>query len=223
MNRRFLPIMGIGILFFLLSGKKVGKMIRKEDVEKIKNYGKRNYNLAFDKPTLVGIRGALPDENGILRRNSNSINKWNDSLIVITKTNSYFFLGTIDPGRFYVESPMNSEGTAQLQPGLYEFTKGFHGFSKYGNKYPSFVPYSNLLIKRDGNKDSIWNHLDKNFTGKFGINIHAQFTEGEVEKNSAGCTVVKAKWNSPTWKQFYDLLKNEVKFKYMVVDGAEIV
>ncbi|MCG6152602.1 hypothetical protein [Leptospira bandrabouensis] len=223
MKKALIPIIGIGILYFLLSEKKVGKMIRKEDVDKIKNYLKQTYKLSIDNPTLVGLRGALPDENGVLRANSNDINHWNDSLLIITKSNAYFFLGTIDPGRFYVNNPMSSEGTAQIQPGLYQYTKGYHGYSKHGTKYPAFVPYSNIIIKRDGNKDSIWNNQDKNFTGKFGINIHAQFNKGEVEKNSAGCTVVNSLWGSPTWKQFYDLLKNETKFNYIVLDGKEIV
>lgn len=221
MNPAF-PVLAFGIAFLLLSEKRVGKMIRKQDIDKIKAYGRSSFKLSFDKPTLVGIRGALPDENGKLTKNNNSINEWNDSLVIITKDNSYFFLGTVDPGRYYTLNPMSSLGTARVQPGLHEYTKGFHGHTSYGNKYPAFVPFKNIVVKRDGNKDQIWNSQDKNYSGKFGINIHAQFKEGEVEKNSAGCTVVKARWGSEKWKQFYNLLKNESSFHYLVIDGEDI-
>jgi hypothetical protein len=212
----------LGILYLLLSEKKVGKMIRKEDIEKIKSFGKRTYGLSFDKPTLIGIRGALPDENGKLILNGNEINLWNDSLVVITKDNSYFFQGTVDPGRYYMDNPMNSLGTARIEPGLYEMANGFHGLTTHGKKYPAFVPYKDLLVRRDGNKDKVFDRNDKTYKGKFGVNIHAMFSDGEVERNSAGCTVVKAKWGSPTWKQFYNLLSPSAPFKYMVVDGKEL-
>ncbi|MDF3822203.1 hypothetical protein P3G55_20030, partial [Leptospira sp. 96542] len=215
------PVFLLGLSYLLLSEKRVGKMVRKEDIEKIKSYGTKVYKLAFTKPTLVGIRGALPDENGKLIANGNALNEWNDSLVIITKDNSYFFQGTVDPGRYYAINPMNPSGTAQVVPGLYIYTKGYHGSTKYGTKFPAFVPYSNLVVKRDGNRNLIWDSKDKNQIGKFGINIHAQFNSGEVERNSAGCTVVKAKWGSETWKQFYNLLKNEETFQYMVVEAKD--
>ena len=197
-------------------------MIRKQDIEILKNYGKSKYKLTFDKPTLIGIRGALPDEGGKLSRNDNKHNEWNDSLIVITKDNSAYFRGTIDPGNYYLNKPMNSLGTARTEPGLYQYKKGFHGKSKYGHDYPAFIPHSNIVVKRDGNRDKIFDSKDKNFVGKFGINIHAKFRNGGVEANSAGCTVVDALWESETWKLFYNLLKNEDHFDYLVIDAKEI-
>jgi hypothetical protein len=220
----FLPLaLFAGGILLLSEKRKIGKMVSKEDIEKIKTYGKFKYNLSFDKPTLVGIRGALPNEKGKLTLNGNENNEWNDSLVIITKDNSSFFQGSIDPGNFYIKKPMNSDGTARIEPGLYQYRKGFHGQSKHGNKFPAFVPHSNVVVKRDGNRNKIWNSEDKNFVGKFGINIHAQFFKGDVEANSAGCTVVKAFWSSETWKLFYNLLKSEDHFNYLVIDAKEII
>lgn len=224
MNFLPLALFAGGILLFGgKSKRKIGKMISKEDIEKIKFYGKSKYNLTFEKPTLVGIRGALPDEKGKLSQNGNENNEWNDSLAIITKDNSFYFQGSIDPGNYYLKNPMNSNGTARIELGLYKYRKGFHGQSKHGNKFPAFVPHSDVVVKRDGNKDRFFNSEDKNFVGKFGINIHAQFFKGGVESNSAGCTVVKALWSSETWKLFYNLLKGEDHFNYLVIDAKEIV
>lgn len=219
----YIPLgIALGVLLLGNSKRKTGKMIRQEDIKKIKELGFEKHKLDFTKPTLVGIRGAQPDENGKLVWNGNPNNDWNDSLVVITKDNSTFFQGTVDAGNFYIKNPMNKLGTARLMDGLYTYKKGFHGESKYGSKYPAFVQASAVTIKRDGNKDSQWTEKDSIYKGFFGINIHAQFNGGLVERNSAGCTVLKAKWGTETWKQFYNLLKDEPTFKYMVIDGREL-
>jgi len=101
-----------------------------------------------------------------------------------------YWPGTTDPGTYYLENPVNVDGTAILVPGQYTaWVIGLHG-----GKYEALSQEAGTVrVYRDNNKDDI---LDMDpataQTGWYGINIHRATSSGEsteVNKWSAGCQV----------------------------------
>jgi len=110
------------------------------------------------------------------------------------------FPGTTDPGKYYLQNPMNTNGTIIMIPGQYieVYGKGLHA-----GKYDAFRQYKQMAYVRDYNKDtsldfSLYRDEEKRkkhmFWGINGTNLHrasewqiVQF----VERYSAGCQVVQ--------------------------------
>lgn len=99
---------------------------------------------------------------------------------------------TTDSGLYYLEHPMNPNGTAILKEGQY---RGAYQIGKHQGKYDALVQRKPVKVYRDSNRDQT---LDFNpitiESGLFGINIHrsslTRFPD-EIGKWSAGCTVFK--------------------------------
>lgn len=150
----------------------------------------RNWNL-----NLVGVRTASPQ--------ANSFDDW-------------FFCGhkyqgvwrydvwpwTTDPGNYWLQHPLNPNGTAILVPGQYRSTWqiGLHRKS-----YTALVQRKPVKVYRDKDRDTVLEMDPKSIdVGEFGINIHRNLEQGgvmKVEKFSAGCQV--AQWA----KDFYTLME----------------
>ena len=99
---------------------------------------------------------------------------------------------TTDPGTFWLEHPMNANGTAILIPGQYE---DVYKFDLHRGKYKALCQRGGRVkVWRDANKDSTldWED-DPNSDGRggyYGINIHHAGTDStNVDKWSAGCQV----------------------------------
>ena len=111
-------------------------------------------------------------------RNPNQIaNSFDDTIICAYKVSDQWVVKewqiTTDAGKYWLQHPMNSKGTAILVPNQYR----------------------GVEVWRDDNKDQIldFNDVSKQW-GYFGINIHRSnpHTESQkVEKWSAGCQVFK--------------------------------
>jgi hypothetical protein len=153
----------------------------------------RGYKV-FDSPdgyglNLVGIRSQ-----------STGPNQFDDLLAVFHRRlgiwNSIVIPVTTDPGLYWLENPMNVNGTAILKPGQYA---GAFAIGKHQGKYDALVQRQPLTVIRDYDRDA---ELDlstgREETGLFGINIHCAKWEGEstlVDKWSAGCQVVASWWD----------------------------
>lgn len=94
---------------------------------------------------------------------------------------------TTDPGRHWLMSPMNVEGTAILVPGQYRRS---HRIGRHKGK-PALVQVRPLKVYRDSNRDNVIDTEPSTVVdGIFGINIHrAGKRSTVVEKWSAGCIV----------------------------------
>lgn len=136
------------------------------------------------RPNIVGIRSSsdIPD-------------KFDDLIVLFYTTRErqvacHIFPATTDPGLYYLENPMNVEGTAILAPGQYvnAFKLGMHK-----GQYKCLVQRLPVKIIRDFNRD---NKLDfdseKVVEEMAGIELHyAGKNSKKVGKWSGGCQVTQ--------------------------------
>ncbi len=142
---------------------------------------------SFSRPYELNIVG--------LRSKSVVPNRFDDEIHVFYKVSTlnwhyHVFKATTDPGTFWLNQPMQPQGTAILAEGqnLNSYELGLHQ-----GKYLALVQRKPITIIRDYNRDAIldFNNGNKS-SGQFGINIHranVQGTTKSVDRNSAGCQV----------------------------------
>ena len=149
----------------------------------------KNYRF-FDKNTPYNL-------NIIGVRSANTIaNAFDDWLYLIFRNDTlelriYEFPITTDPGAYWLENPLNIDGTAILVPGQYS---GSHHIGLHQGKYEALRQKKPLKVWRDNDGDTTLDKSGKIYEGMFGINIHrsnAHKASAIVEKWSAGCQVFK--------------------------------
>lgn len=164
-----------------------------------------HYNLNTIKKAVIGkgyywFTGNNYDVNvvGVRRNKTNKITNSFDDVITVSYKNEKGVLHyheysiTTDPGQFYMNNPMNKNGTAILVPDQYRstFTIGLHQ-----GKYKAIVQRKPVKVYRDADRDNNYDLNPKSImTGMFGINIHRSNARTEshfIDKWSAGCQVFK--------------------------------
>ncbi|MCG8578144.1 MAG: hypothetical protein MI810_24915 [Flavobacteriales bacterium] len=131
-----------------------------------------------------------------VRTSNNVANSFDDWLYLIYRNESgefqvHEFPITTDPGAYWLENPMNVNGTAILIPGQY---RGSHKIGLHQGKYEALKQKSDLKVWRDSNRDNKIDTGGQVYKGIFGINIHRSNATSEstqVNKWSAGCQVFK--------------------------------
>ena len=125
-------------------------------------------------------------------RDTSGVNKFNDWLVLFWKYkgqwSSFYRPATTDPGTYWLNNPMNVEGTAILKEDQY---RGAWKLGKHKG-YDALVQRKEVTVIRDGNKDGILDLAGYEETGFFGINHHRANAKNEstqVDKWSAGCQV----------------------------------
>ena len=97
---------------------------------------------------------------------------------------------TTDPGLYWLENPMNVDGTAILVPGQY---RGAWTLGRHRGRYDALVQRKPVKVYRDRDGDGFINtDADSIQKGMFGINIHRAkqgASSSAVNKWSAGCQV----------------------------------
>lgn len=159
-----------------------------EDIINI--YSKKGYNF-FDgnKPFNVNIFGI---------RTKTDTDDFDDYLGVAFRDGDlepvvYLWPATTDPGRHWLNNPLNNKGTAIVVPGQYP---GVWEIGKHQGKYTALRQKGNIKVYRDNDKDNE-HDLDSSTIqeGKYyGINCHRSNPKSEsymVNKWSAGCQVFK--------------------------------
>lgn len=128
-----------------------------------------------------------------LRNAANHSNLFDDTFVVLYKDGGAWqyksWLFTSDPGRYYLQSPMNTDGCAIVVPGQYRgvYMRGKH------HEQPALVQSGLLRVWRDNNKDRVADYGGPVSEGSgFAINIHrAGANSSFIENWSAGCQVFK--------------------------------
>jgi len=100
------------------------------------------------------------------------------------------FMGTTDPGKHYLEHPLNHKGTAILPEGQY---RGGWSLGKHKGVYEALVQNKPVQVYRDDNLDAELDLTKLDKPGYYGINIHRAHAEADVAtigRYSAGCQVI---------------------------------
>lgn len=155
-------------------------------LQKAKDLGYEIWNEPY-RLWLFGIRSKEPESNS-----------FDDTLGCYYFTEeggwvSYFWPGTTDPGKYWLENPSYVVGTAILVEGQYLDT---WKLDLHQGKYEALCQRAGKVkVYRDGDKDDILDRDPETIAeGYFGINIHRSSLNGEsytVDKWSAGCQVFK--------------------------------
>lgn len=151
--------------------------------------------LTYEKKKYVLGRGVHYLNLFAVRANTGFTNTFNDVVGVIYKNDKDQWTlkkwdVTTDPGKFYLENLMNSDGTGILVPNQYleVYEIGLH------KGEDALVQRGNLSVYRDKNKDLVYDKDPKSIqTGMFAIDLHnANDLQKStyIDKWSAGCIVV---------------------------------
>lgn len=194
--------------------------------DNIKSYFQAKEYKFFDTPdkklnlNLIGIR-----------RDNQGTNTFDDFLLVIYReeelmvSNRYQI--TTDPGKYWLQNPINPKGTAVLKPDQY---RGTWQIGKHQGKYEALVQRKSVKVYRDNNKDDIIDYNSMSTMvdeGYFGINIHRSNPYDQsyaVNKWSAGCQVFK---NIKDYNKFVQLCKDSAKiygnsFTYTLIEEKDL-
>jgi hypothetical protein len=177
----------------------------------------KGYNV-FTRPYELNIVG--------LRNRNTKPNSFDDELHVFYKTTPlhweyHVFRITTDPGTFWLENPMQPQGTAILAEGQYikAYAMGLHR-----GQYKALVQVKPITIMRDYDRKAMLDFYNgKKQSGMYGINIHranATGTTKTIDKYSAGCQVFA---NANDFAAFLKLCDKHEKlygnqFTYTLID-----
>lgn len=169
------------------------------------------------KIALLGVRGYKYEDGSTV----NKLGIYDDSIIRHIDGELKIFTASVDPGKFYIDHPINPQGCARLQCGLWSYTVGEHLHSHKALVQADEVGVDRL--DRDGKK------LGQEY-GYFGINIHSGGPEYLVGRYSAGCQVLRSDepWKAQ-WLDFFTPIVSAVEiFKqknipYLLVDKLEAI
>ncbi|TGN14061.1 hypothetical protein [Leptospira ilyithenensis] len=209
-------------------------MNQKDFTDKLVSYGTTAYRdntgksiLDTNQYIIFGVRGYTV-QNGVLVKNNDKINLYNDSLFLFRNTDQpeyHSYQCTMDPGMTWLRKAMNPLGTARLKEGLYKYKTGIH------RGHPALNQASQVTVRRykEHANNAPWVSWEEEKpslfqTGWFGIDIHAKSTTSEeVNAASAGCTVIDSIWGGAIWKDFFGLIQSvkntQNHYYYIVLDS----
>lgn len=149
-------------------------------------FAQRGYRM-LSRPFELNVIG--------IRVNYNTPNVFDDSIHVLFTDNTgqqrvISWPATTDPGTYWLQNPMNAQGTAILKPGQYT---GSHALGMHRGQYLALVQVRPVTVVRDFNRDGNADYQSgREETGLFGINIHRALSSGttkKIDSYSAGCQV----------------------------------
>ncbi|WP_299187612.1 hypothetical protein [uncultured Aquimarina sp.] len=124
----------------------------------------------------------------------------------------HMFKATTDPGQYWLDNPMHSQGTAFLKKGQYidAYSLGLHR-----GIYQALIQKAPVSVIRNYERKGLFKWFESGFqdTGKFGINIHRARKQGTtkvIDDFSAGCLVFA---NANDFDRFLKL-SNEHRKRY---------
>lgn len=180
-------------------------------------YQFRNVFKELPKISLLGIRGYKfnPGED-----NQNKIGIYDDSIISCIDGCIRIFPASVDPGKYYIQHPINPQGCAKLKCGLWHYVIGEH------HTHKALVQAEEVTVDR---LDRSGKRLGEDH-GYFGINLHSGGPEYLVGKYSAGCQIIRSSepWKNE-WLDFFTPISVGVEFyrqkriPYLLIDKLEAI
>jgi putative chitinase len=157
---------------------------------------------------IVYVEGINPDGTP----NDHEENKWNDlRLLIRFEGDEPRIIGkwaaTTEPGRYYIDHPLNPGGAARVELGQYRaWQVGIHR----GDHEALVQTGGPVTVCRDTHRDGFRSTDDDvRQTGEFGINQHWGYDLPEVDRASAGCLVGQSKIGH---REFMALVKTDPRF-----------
>lgn len=191
-------------------------------LDKVKSILKEKGYKVFSRPYELNIVG--------IRSKNTKSNRFDDEIHVfyhvsLFKWNYHVYKATTDPGTFWLENPMQPQGTAIIAQGQYidAYEIGLHK-----GQYKALVQRKPVTILRDYDRNAM---LDFNngsrVMGIFGVNIHRAMSQGTtkyIDKFSAGCQVFQ---NANDFSEFMSLCEHHRQlygntFTYSLIDFRAI-
>ena len=157
-----------------------------------------------------------------IRNKHGETNAFDDTLGVLYlwdgSWRGHYWRGTVDPGAYWLENPMNVKGTAVMCPGQY---RGAYEIGSHRGK-PGLVQSGPVSVWRDYNRDTTIDRQGDPDHGLFGCNLHRAGASSKfVDRWSAGCQV----WATERdFEEFMDICDKQVKmtgfktFTYTLLD-----
>jgi len=132
---------------------------------------------------------------------------------------------TTDPSTYFLQTPMNSGGTAILKSGQY---KNAYQIGLHRSKYEALVQTgSPVTTIRDNDRNAYINYFAPTNSGFFGINIH-RASRGKndaavIDKDSAGCQVFRDEKDFDEMMNLAKIHKGKYgnKFTYTLIDERD--
>jgi hypothetical protein len=186
-------------------------------------------SMGSDKPTynILHLTGTDPDGT----KNSNKIDQWNDLRLVVEVSQSGLVivklckLATCEPGRHWIDNPMNSKGTFLIacDKQWFAWSVGKHG----SRQYPALVQVGEIEGYRDSDRNGSWSGETLMSGDYMGVNIHHGYDSDLVGQMSAGCQVGKS---IAGHEEFMRLVKsdrryvcnNGYRFGNISLDGSKL-
>jgi len=200
------------------------KIIKEQFQNALENKGYAFFGLKNRHPWNVNIIGVRSEED--------KFDKFDDVILAIYRNGTgewevQTFPITTDPGKIWLDKPMNSKGTAVLVPNQYRsvYQIGGHGQTKYEALCQRG---GEVEVYRDADKDSEIDRDAGTITkGWYGINIHRSRKTGEADlvgAYSAGCQVFA---NAHDFAEFMELVKKSASlygnsFTYTLLNEGDI-
>jgi hypothetical protein len=187
-------------------------------LSKVKSILRRKGYRLYTRPFELNIVG--------IRSKSTRSNRFDDEIHVFYKTSPlqwiyHVYKATTDPGTYWLENPMEPQGTAILAEGQYVDT---YEIGLHRGLYDALVEKKPVTIIRDYDRNAYLDFFNgRKDTGLFGINIHRALANGKtkyVDKFSAGCQVFE---DADDFSQFMRIADRHQKlygnsFTYTLID-----
>lgn len=198
--------------------------------------GARSHGFKFESLVLCGMRGVLPVANDPIhiKRVPDDPDRFNDCLFVAGGlSDGVAFAATMDPGRYWVESKQG--GAARIEPGVYLYGVGTHpdyvleNGTRVKKQFPALNQISKVRIRRDVDRDYVWEETEPVQEGVFAISIHWGYGKRDdyVGSTSAGCTALHSLRTGWPWQNFWAMIvaattKGQKRFPYWVLTEQEV-
>lgn len=181
----------------------------------------KRYEL-YSRPFELNIVG--------VRADSTIPNRFDDTIHVFFKNNLgqwilYQFAATTDPGTYWLQNPLNPQGTAILKQGQYN---GAYQIGLHRGQYYALVQRNPVTVFRDYDRNALLDFRNGTpYSGLFGINIHRASVQGTtktIDRYSAGCQVFA---NADEFNRFMQLCEQHRSlygnsFTYTLIDERAI-
>lgn len=163
---------------------------------------------------LIGVRG--------IENEDNYLGVYDDAIFRVIHKDITRWEASTDPGRYWLQNPLNPKGCAKLREGLWWYEFGQH------RGHAALIQSTVFEVERLSPDGKI-NCLDK---GRFGINLHSGGPGDEAEdigRWSAGCQIIKTPtpWDEK-WLDFFIPLRdaceevNQTYIPYLLITKKQL-